>query len=433
MQTKRVLTIWQLICFGLLTTPLAMAGFALVIYVPTYYAVDMGLGLGAVGAVFLFGRLFDVVTDPLIGFLSDHTQSRFGPRLPWMVLGFPGLALSIWFLLSPPDGVGIFYLLSVSGAFFLFYTIVDVPYSSIGLEISPDTHERTYLAGSKAVFQVIGAILASLVPIYFASKMGMSLMAIAAIALGLLGLGLGAILAFVPLNHGIVLHPRPSLSKGWRAALDNPSFRWLVGVFFIVQTANALCAGLLVLFTGHIIQAPQMIGLFFLAMFGATAIFLPIWIVISRRWSKPSAWMVSILMCCVALFYATTLGPGNVAGMLVVSALLGAAFGCDAVMPTSMLADIVNTGQDAGTTRKAATLLAFKNAVSKMTFVVPMGLAFPTLGLVGFDKTGVNSADALGVLVGFFAGLPIVLRLIGAALLAVSQRSGRLSKAALQA
>ncbi len=222
----------------------------------------------------------------------------------------------------------------------------------------------------------------------------------------------------------MVSQPRPSLWNGWRTALENREFLWLVGVFFIVQAANSLCAGLLVLFTAHVIQAPELIGMFFLAMFGSTALCLPVWVFLSRWKSKPFAWLVSIVLCCCGLGLATTLGTGDIVGMYFVSIAMGAAFGSDAIMPTSMLADIVYKGEEAGDQRKAATLLAFKNAVSKMTFVVPMGMAFPVLELVGFDKTGANSQGHLTVLVFFFAVLPILLRVLGGVLLLNIQRRG---------
>ena len=75
----------QLASYGFLTMPLAMAGLALLTYLPTFFAIDMGLGLGLVGGLFAAGRLLDIVTDPLIGHLSDRTRGPHGPRRPWMV------------------------------------------------------------------------------------------------------------------------------------------------------------------------------------------------------------------------------------------------------------------------------------------------------------------------------------------------------------
>ena len=411
------MTFWQLAAFGVLTTPLAMVGFALVIYVPTFYAVDVGLGLGAVGAVFLAGRVLDVVTDPLIGHLSDQTRHRLGPRLPWMLIGVPGLAIAAWPLLNPPEGAGLLYLILVSGSFFLFYTVLDVPYSSIGLEISPDTHERSYLASSKAIFQVIGAILASLIPVLVASKMGVSLQIIAIVALGLLAFGLVAFLAFVPRKSEAQIPQRVGLLEGWKAVLAHRQFRYLAITFFVVQGANALTAGLAVLHITHVLQMPDVVGPFFLIIFVSTAGFLPLWVFLSKRFSKQSAWMVSIVVCTVALVGAAMLVQGNLVGLMVFALALGAAFGCDAIMPTSILADLVSEGDAQDNSRRAATFLAVKNAVSKLTFVLPMGLAFPVLDLVGFNEEGTNEASQLATLVFFFAWLPAMIRILAFVLL----------------
>ncbi len=418
MQTQsRSMTTWQLICYGALTTPLAIAGFALVIYIPTFYAVDLGLGLGLVGLVFTFGRVFDVITDPLVGHLSDQTRHRAGARLPWMVLGLPGFLIAVWLLLSPPAHIGLTYLVIVSAAFFLFYTIVDVPYSSIGLEISPHIHERSYLAGSKAAFQVVGAIIASVVPILFASQMNRSLLALAVVILSLSLLSILMFLRFVPRSKSGLIPPRIGLIEAARTTLRHRAYRQLIWVFFIVQSANALTAGLIVLFTTHVIGRPDLIGLFFLVLFASTALFLPLWIWLSKRRSKRFSWAASIGLGCGALGFACLLQTGNVAGMLILCLTLGAVFGADAMMPTSMLADIVAGSEEAGQPGRAATLLALKNAVSKLTFVIPMALAFPVLDLVGLEGASGPAPLAVPALIGFFAALPIALRLWALSLL----------------
>ncbi|NRD90287.1 hypothetical protein C8024_13680 [Sphingopyxis sp. BSNA05] len=114
----RRFNVWQLTCFGVLTAPLAMGGLAMAMYLPTYYAVDMGLGLGLVGAIFVLGRLLDIFTDPLIGHWSDETHSRYGPRKPWMVAGVLGFSIAVYLFLAPPDAVGPAYLLLASGLYF---------------------------------------------------------------------------------------------------------------------------------------------------------------------------------------------------------------------------------------------------------------------------------------------------------------------------
>ncbi|WP_339765522.1 MFS transporter [uncultured Hoeflea sp.] len=407
-----IMSIRQIFCFGFITAPLAMGGLALVMYVPTFYATEIGLGFSVVGAIFVAGRILDVVTDPIIGHFSDETRSRFGPRKPWIVLGVPGFCLFAWLLLVPPENTSALYLAIVAGLYFLFYTILDVPYSSIGLEISPDTHERSLLASSKAAFQVVGAISAASIAFVLTLPIPDALVVIAQ-AIAVLGaIGLVLFLLFVPDHQRTVTGKRTGIVLALKTISTNPPYRYLTLGFLIVQTANSLTAGLTVLFITHVIGTPHLIGLFMGLLFLSTALFLPVWIVLSRRIGKKHTWAVSIVLCSLALAAATLLGQGEIYGVAVVCILIGAAFGCDAVMPTSMLADIVYEGERDGRNRLAGLFLAIKNSASKMTFVVPMGLAFPALDLIGFDKTGNNSPGQLAILVLFFAGVPIALRLL---------------------
>lgn len=408
---------WQLLCFGVLTAPLAMGGLALVMYVPTFYATEIGLGFSVVGAILVAGRILDVVTDPLVGHFSDETRSRFGPRKPWIILGGPGFCLFAWLLLAPPENASALYFAIVVGLYFLFYTILDVPYSSIGLEISPDTHERSMLASSKATFQVIGAISAASIA-FVATLPIPDALAVIAQAIAVLGaVGLILFLLFVPDHNRTVTSKRSGIVPALKTIAASPPYRSLTFGFLIVQTANSLTAGLTVLFVTHVIGTPHLIGLFMGLLFLSTALFLPVWIVLSRRIGKKRTWGVSIVMCSLALASATLLDQGEIYGVAIVCIVVGAAFGCDAIMPTSMLADIVFEGERDGHNRLAGLFLAVKNSASKMTFVVPMGLAFPALDLIGFDKTGNNSPGQLGILVLFFAGVPIVLRLSALAVL----------------
>ena len=233
------LTLWQLICLSALSMPVAMVGLVLVTFIPTYYATEMGLGLGAVGAVFVFGRLLDVVTDPLIGYYSDQTQSRLGPRIPWMAIGLPGFCIAVWLLFVPPENVSLLYLICASGLYFLFYTVLDIPYSSIGLEISPYLHERSVIASFKALFQVLGALSAAMIPLFFVAKTGLSLTFTAKAVFVFSILGISLFLIFVPRRNRIITAPHNVFVTSLKIAWASRPYRYLIGSFLIVQTANS--------------------------------------------------------------------------------------------------------------------------------------------------------------------------------------------------
>ncbi|MGQ7400962.1 MFS transporter, partial [Streptococcus suis] len=81
--------------------------------IPSFYALK-GLSLGLVGGILFLTRMTDIVTEPLIGVLSDRTRTRFGRRKPWIVAGLPFLMLGIWMVFAPPfrvtPGYAIFWI-----------------------------------------------------------------------------------------------------------------------------------------------------------------------------------------------------------------------------------------------------------------------------------------------------------------------------------
>lgn len=420
------LTAWQLICYGALSLPIAMGGFVLVTYIPTYYAVDLGLGLGLVGFIFVLGRLLDVITDPLIGYLSDKTSSRLGPRRPWMIVSVPLYCLAAWALFVPPETVSLTYLIIASAAYFFFYTALDVPYSSVGLEISPNLHERSTLASIKALFQVAGALMAALLPLILLRETEDTLGIITVSIVILSVFCLCAFLVFVPRKDTIREQNKPNFKQVFLTTWASRPYRFMIAAFFIVQTANALAAGLTVLFVTNIIKAPQLIGLFLGVLLISSALFLPIWILISKRWSKKTAWASAIIICMLVLATAPLLGEGDIIPAMIFFAIIGAAFGCDAIMPTSMLADIVFKDEVDGKGRFAGSYLAIKNSISKLTFIAPMGLAFPILEFSGFQSGKENTAQSLGLLTFFYAILPILLRLVALLIVCKMPKTERL-------
>lgn len=399
----------QIFVYGILTMPFALATLAVVVVLPTFYAVDRGLGLSLVGFIFAAASFIDVLLEPIVGHLSDKTRSRFGQRRPWVVVGAPCLAASIWLLFHPMAGSGLVYLVTACALFFLSYMIFEIPYACIGLEISPHIHERSLLAASRATFQVIGALAGSLI-ITISTGAELALSRLALIAAAIIFLGLVLLLLFVPDRSGAVPPQREGFVSSLKRVMAQKTFRSLILTFFLIQSANALFAGLAILFITQTAGDKALVGPALGIMILASAVFLPVWVYLSRRFDKKISWAVSMVVSIGLLLAVPLLGPGETPAILALCAM-GAVFGCDIVMPTSILADIVYVSDRSGKGRLGATFHAMKNASSKITFVIPAGIAFPLLDLAGFSSTGSNGPFQRHVLVFFFALLPAILRL----------------------
>ena len=82
-----------LVAYAAPSLPLAAMYFPVYVFLAEFYAADRGLTLGFIGAVFIAVRLFDAVSDPLMGVLSDRLHTPLGRRRIWMVAGAPVVML----------------------------------------------------------------------------------------------------------------------------------------------------------------------------------------------------------------------------------------------------------------------------------------------------------------------------------------------------
>lgn len=159
-----IIPVGQKIAFGIGSLANQLFAAALGIFM---IVLVMGLGMdpflvGILGAV---PRLFDAITDPLMGYLSDNTRSRWGRRRPYIFIGaiITGVAFMLMWQIYPENGeqYNFIYFLSLSLLFYLGYTIFATPLVALGYEMSPDFHERTRIM---AVSQWIGQLAWMIAP-----------------------------------------------------------------------------------------------------------------------------------------------------------------------------------------------------------------------------------------------------------------------------
>ena len=125
-----------------------------------FYTKTVGLDPGLTGLALMVGRVWDAVTDPAMGNISDRTHHRMGRRRPYMLYGAIPLAMSYVTLWTPPvgwsQGALFAYLLVAYLAYNTFITVVNIPYTAFGGEPAIDYHERTRLMVARMVFQMLG-------------------------------------------------------------------------------------------------------------------------------------------------------------------------------------------------------------------------------------------------------------------------------------
>ncbi|MCX6006564.1 MAG: MFS transporter, partial [Chloroflexi bacterium] len=150
--------------YGLADLGFALITSAIQFFLLAYYTDVAGIDPALAGVALMVGKLtWDAINDPLFGYLSDRTRSRFGRRRIYMFIGAVPLGIAAWIMFSLPQGLtGAAAFLAVLLSFWLvdtFHTMTTVPYYALTPELTRDYNERASLTTIRMIFSVIGYIL----------------------------------------------------------------------------------------------------------------------------------------------------------------------------------------------------------------------------------------------------------------------------------
>ncbi len=412
-------TIRQLATYALPALPLAALTLPFYVMVPEFYARDLGLPLAAVGYVLLLVRLVDAISDPVAGWLADHTKSRFGRRRIWVALASPLVALAAFALFSPPKGAGLLYLGLWATLLSLAWTAIQVPYGAWGAELSRSYEGRTRVAAFRESGTVVGTLAALLIPAIVQIRGGSA-------ADGLWALGL-AVAILLPLNvmACVTNTPEPvqriaavaSSTSGFAALRQNKPFMRLLVAFFVNSLANGLSATLFLFFVADRLGARDSAGPLLVLYFICGVVGVPLWLKLAQRTSKHFAWAMGMLMACLSFTIAPFLYQGDVMWFGLLCVLTGLALGADVVLPAAMQADVIDIDTAATGEERAGLYLGLWALVTKLAFAGAVGIAFPLLAMAGYDPgRGVLTPSGLTMLGVLYGVVPILLKLVAVAL-----------------
>jgi len=366
-----------------------------------YLTDTVAIPAAAAGAAVMVGKLWDAVTDPMMGFISDRTRSRWGRRRPYLLFGSVPLFLSMWFFFSNPHISS--PVLSVLWATFALcllntaYTVVNIPYSSLTPELTQDYHERSSLNGYRFGFAVIGTILGAgaVLPIIGLFKTRDAGFSAVGALLGLV-MAVTALITFFSVrepDHSKTPLPTEGFFETFLAVFKNKPYLNILATYALNLTALNFVQGILVYYFKYLYNNEGATTIAMILLLVVAMLCIPVSVLVSKRIGKKRTYQISFFIlatACMGIFFL-----GHVLGMsfflaMMVYAGVGIGFGYVApwaMVPDTIEFDAVKTGK-----RKEGAFYGMWTFTSK----VGTSLAIFLTGIIlGIAKYSPNLAEQL--------------------------------------
>jgi GPH family glycoside/pentoside/hexuronide:cation symporter len=309
------------------------------------------------GNALLIGKIWDAINDPLFGWLTDKTKSRFGKRRVFMIFGAIPLAIAVALLWYVPAVNRIWTFVWIALTFMLFdtvWTLTNVPYYALTSELTDDYDERSSLTTYRMVMAVpaylLGAaITPAIVGLFALQRTGYAFIGILYGVISAVALLVSAA-GFRERKVAVESKPEPNPFKSMGAALRNKPFVWLCAVYLTVNLSFAFIKILMAYYIEYQLFMKAQTTLVMGLMLVCVTISLPFWQWLSRKMDKGPAYAIGMGVGALAVLVTYFLPHGATPLIYVVSVLAGFGFAANWIFPWAMVADVgdydrLETGQ----------------------------------------------------------------------------------------
>lgn len=375
------------------------------------YAKYYGISLTSMAALIFVTRLFDAVTDPLIGYYADCYYNRTGSHKPFILAGGLLFIVSSYFLYVPPEQVGNAYLLIWLLAIYLAWTLFEIPHLAWANSLALTSTDKTLIFSYRTVAGYIGMLLfysIPLLPIFETRDITPDTLKVSVIIADLLML--------VFLFYGLKATPGkfygsvccrnkgPNTTKQksdslheqqgefWKTLnfiIKNKPFLLFISAYLLLTSGSGMWYGLIFIYVdGYLKMGAQFAQVFILA-FAMGILFVPIWYRAALSLGKKCSFMISILLLCISFIYTAVLTPLNsgfnqLALLNIIQSI--AVSGLASIAP-AMLAEIADYGIWKTGTDRTNTCFSVFTFTYKASNALGAAFALGLAGWFGFDMT----------------------------------------------
>lgn len=380
--------------------PIAAMGLPISVYIPPFYAQDLGLGLAVVGTVFMLARIWDVITDPILGVVSDRFPTRWGRRRHWIVISVPIMLLATWQLFMPdPEQVSALYLMLWMLLLYIAWTLLTISHMSWGAELSPHYHERSRVQGTREIALLIGAIMVLGLPAVIEQMQPDNLGAARVASMGWMIIILLPITVLWAVTKVGESENHSATEISWLDTVNviknNAAMQRLLLCDLFSGISGGTTAALFLFFAADVLQLGSGSSIVLLLYFFSGIFFVPLFVSLSNKVGKHITLCFSSVVHAISINVIWFLPTGAPVAAAAAMVLLGINMGAPSFLLRSMMADVAD--EDTATNGKQRTGLFYSllTMTSKVGGAAAIGVAYGALDLMGFIPGGENSDATL--------------------------------------
>ncbi len=407
--------------------PMVPINFSLVLFMSyiSKYAIDVLLvPPAAMGMIFMAGRLWDGVTDPIAGIWSDRTEHRLGRRRPWILASAIPIAGFGWMCWAAPMDLGqAGLILWMTVAVFGFNTAMTfflTPHQALGAELTLDHHQVSKIFAFRQAAGYVGMIgcLGFAMQYLMTSSSPRADAAELAVAVGAGAIVLiGVSTVFLREPGGNRRRESKAITSVARDVWRNRHARLLLVMIFIEHTGTGASMVLSPFTYEYVLQAPHAVSEVFLFYVGSSLVSLFLWVPLSKRIGKKATWVIGLVAGMVGYLMIFNLSAGAITYMKTAVVLTGSCSACATVLGSSILADVIDADELETGERKEGAYYSAYTFLYKTSSGIMAGITGFALGYVGFAP-GAAQPESVQLLIRSLHGLvPFGTMLLGAMIL----------------
>ncbi|TET60702.1 MAG: MFS transporter [Promethearchaeota archaeon] len=340
----------------------------------TFYFAVIQLNIALITIGFIIWAVWNSFNDPMLGYLSDRTHTKFGRRMPYIMIAIVPLGIVLFLLFTPPLPIGsanqignFIYFLIIIIVFELFYTMYSLNATSLFPETFISKDERTKANNVRQVFLILGLFIAFILPGFFItdysdpSTTTLGEYRIFGIVLAIIVICVGGIfIKFTPREKAEFKDDykrAPGFFDSIKLCIKSKSFRWYIPAEIANWFVYGILPTLVPLYAKAVLGMEDafMTSLLLACTFLSSAIFITIlWKPVVRKIGNRKAWMISMTVWIFTLLPLMFLGPNMVIVAMIVFFFIGLGLSGSLYIIDLIISDIVDEDEVVTGTRREA-------------------------------------------------------------------------------